>query len=105
MKKFGYPVYETCELVYTNYYFVKRSCCFVHPVSYYVKRLCYYVEHVCCFFHIVSYYVKGKVIMLKRWVILSAKHVNLSIQLVIMQMVVLFCIHNILLCQKTKLLC
>ena len=38
--------------------------------------------------------------MLKRWVILSAKHVNLSIQPVIMQIDVLFCVHNILLCQK-----
>ena len=49
--------------------------------------------------------LKGYVIMLKRWVILSTKHVNLSIQLAIMQMDVLFCVHNILLCQKTILLC
>ena len=49
--------------------------------------------------------LKGYVIMLKRWVILSTKHMNLSIQLVIMQMDALFCAHNILLCQKTLLLC
>ena len=45
--------------------------------------------------------LKSYVIMLNRWVILSTKHVNLSRQLVIMQMGVLFCIHNVLLCQKT----
>ena len=48
--------------------------------------------------------LKGYVIMLKRWAILSRKHVNLSIQLVIMQMGVLFCAPN-LLCQKTISLC
>ena len=49
--------------------------------------------------------LKGNVIMLKHWVILCERHLNLSIQLVIMQMGVLFCVHNILFCQKTKLLC
>ena len=43
--------------------------------------------------------------MLKRWVILSTKHVSLSIQRVIMQMGVLFRAHNILLCQKDITLC
>ena len=49
--------------------------------------------------------LKGYVIMLKRRVILSTKHVSVSIQFVILQMGVLFCVHNILSCQKTILLC
>ena len=49
--------------------------------------------------------LNGYVNMLKRWVILSTKHVNLCIQLVIMEMGVVFCVHNILLCQKTILRC
>ena len=48
--------------------------------------------------------LKGYVIMLKYWAILSRKHVNLPIQLVIMQMGVFFCAHN-LLCPKTISLC
>ena len=44
--------------------------------------------------------LKGYVIMFKRRVILCTKHMNLSIPLVIMQIGVLFCVHNILLCQK-----
>ena len=39
--------------------------------------------------------LKSYIIILKRWVILSTKHENLSIQLVIMQMGVLFCVHNV----------
>ena len=49
--------------------------------------------------------LNGCVMKFKRWVILSKKHVNLSIQLVIMQMGVLFCAHNILFCQKSILIC
>ena len=40
--------------------------------------------------------LKCYIIMLKCWVILSTKHANLSIQVAIMLMSVLFCVHNTL---------
>ena len=87
------------------YYFVKSVCCFVHTMSYYVKRLCYHDKRTCfyvhtvsyyvkrilcyvklarCFVHTESYYVKGLCYYVQNCCILSTKHVNLSIQHVIM---------------------
>ena len=70
--------------VHTMSYYVKRSCCYVHAVSYYVNRLWCYVKLTCCFVHTESYYVRRLCYYVKNWFILSMKHVNFSIQHVIM---------------------
>ena len=104
MKKLGYLVYETCELVYTNCYSVNaRSVlstqCLIMLKDYVIMLNTYVVFSTQC-----PLRLKGYVIMLKRWVILCTKHVNLSIEFFIVQMGVLLCVHNIVLCQKTILL-
>ena len=72
-------------------YYVKRSCyhdkllcCYVHIVSYYVKRLWCSVKLSVFFVQKEPYYVKRLCYYVKNWFILSMKHVNLSIQHVIM---------------------
>ena len=78
---------------------VLSTQCFIMLKDYVIMLNTYFVFSTQC-----PIMLKGYVIMLKRWVILFTKHVNLSIQLVIMEMGVLFCVHNILLCQKTTLI-